>query len=65
MKYIIDRFGEKVQTKIVDNQHFQATVTVNLSPTFYGWLFSFAGKMKLHSPAIAVEVFRKMMNCMQ
>lgn len=65
MKYIIDRFGEKVQTKIVDNQHFQVTVTVNLSPTFYGWLFSFAGKMKLLSPAIAVEVFQKMMNCVQ
>jgi len=62
MKHIIDQFGENVKTRIVDDKHFLATVTVSLSPTFYGWLFSFAGKMKLKSPQEAVDGFEKMIN---
>lgn len=65
MKCIIESFEEKVRTEIVDGQLFQVTVTVNLSPIFYGWLFSFVGKMELLLPAIAVEAFQKILNCMQ
>ncbi len=62
MKHIIDRFGEKVQTKQSDNKHFSTIVTVSLSPTFYGWVFSFGGKMNLVSPKIAVDGFERMIN---
>ena len=62
MKHIVDRFGEKVQTKQSDNKHFSATVTVSLSPTFYGWVFSFGGEMKLISPTRAVNGFENMLN---
>lgn len=47
MKHIIDRFGEKVYTAPTDDMHFCAKVTVSLSQTFYGWVFSFGGKMKI------------------
>ena len=62
MKHIVDRFREKVQTKQSDNKHFSAIVTVSLSPTFYGWVFSFGGKMKLISPVKAVNGFDNMLN---
>lgn len=62
MKHIVDRFGEKVQTKQSDNKHFSVTVTVCLSPTFYGWVFSFGGKMNLISPKSAIDGFERMIN---
>lgn len=60
MKYIIDRFGEKVRTSIVDGKHFDAIATVCLSPTFYGWIFSFDGKIKIVGPEEAVLGFNLM-----
>lgn len=62
MKHMIDRFGENVQTKQIDNKHFSVTATVSLSPTFYGWLFSFSGKMNLISPKSAIDGFERMIN---
>ncbi len=55
MKYVIDRFGEDVETEVVDDEHFVATVEVSLSPTFYAWVFQFAGEMRIIAPSIAVK----------
>ncbi len=57
MKYIIDRFGENVTTSIVDGKHFMATVVVCLSPAFYGWIFSFGGKLKIVGPENVLKEF--------
>lgn len=62
MKHVIDQFGEKVKTNIVDNKHFLASVRVSLSPTFYAWVFSFAGKMIIKNPQEAIDGFKKMIN---
>lgn len=61
MKHVIDQFGEKVKTNIVDNKHFLASVRVSLSPTFYAWVFSFAGKMIIKNPKEAIDGFNKML----
>lgn len=61
MNNIIDRFGEQVQTEIVDNAHFKATVSVILGSAFYAWIFNYAGKMKLLSPVSVVLDFQKML----
>lgn len=59
MKYIVDRFGEDVETRKLDETSFLATVNVSLSPTFYAWVFRFAGDMKIVSPKEAVgEIVR-------
>lgn len=50
MKSVVDRFGTKVQTRITDCGHFIATVDVSVSPTFFAWVFSFGGKMKILAP---------------
>lgn len=62
MKHVIDQFGEKVKTNIVDSNHFLASVRVSLSPTFYAWVFSFAGKMIIKNPKEAIDGFKKMIN---
>lgn len=62
MKHVIDQFGEKVKTNIVDKNHFLASVRVSLSPTFYAWVFSFAGKMIIKNPKEAIDGFKKMIN---
>lgn len=59
MKVIIDRFDDDVQTKVVDENHFIATVEVALSPNFYGWLFGFGDKISLTGPENVVEEYRK------
>lgn len=33
-----------------DKDRFIATIKVNLSGTFYGWVFKFMGKIKILSP---------------
>jgi hypothetical protein len=36
-----------------------ATLRVRISPVFWGWLFQFAGQMRLLSPAHVVESYRQ------
>ena len=62
MNSIIDRFGESVHTRIMDEDHFKAEVIVDLSGNFYGWVFASAGKMKILEPQEAVDEFRTVMN---
>jgi len=50
MKVIIDRFGEDVNTTTLGSNCFKAIVDVSVSPTFFGWVFQFAGKMSILAP---------------
>lgn len=50
MNTIIDRFGENVKTRKYDDRYFVATMDISASPTFYGWLFTFAGRIVVLSP---------------
>lgn len=61
MKHIIDRFGEKVFTAPVDDKHFVVETKVSLSQTFYGWVFSFGGKMKITAPQQAIDGFARIL----
>ena len=62
MKTIIDRFGEDVKTEIFDSRHFLAKVSVQASKTFYGWVFSMDGAIKITAPNEAAEAYRDMLN---
>lgn len=61
MKYVVDRFGEQVNTEIVDDKHFIVKSQVSLSPTFYAWVFSFSGRMKIKAPQEAIEGFEQIL----
>ncbi len=60
MKYIIDRFGEEVDTNPISRTTFEARVRVALSPTFYAWIFTFEGGIRIVSPEKAVDDIVKM-----
>ena len=60
MKSVVDQFGEKVSTRIADPEHFIATVSVSVSPTFLSWVFQFCGEIKIISPPAAIDTYRGM-----
>ena len=60
MKYIVDRFGTKLETEISKEGFFIVTIDVSLSPTFYSWIFQFAGGIKILSPKKAVNEIKNM-----
>lgn len=60
-KYVVDRFGDKLETKPLSAESFEVTVEVALSPTFYGWLFGFAGGFRILAPAEAMKEYNDML----
>jgi predicted DNA-binding transcriptional regulator YafY len=58
MKTMIDRFGEDIATKPYSMTEFKATVEVSASPTFYGWVFGFGGKIGILSPKEIKEAYK-------
>ena len=50
MKHVIDRFGEDVQTEIITSDRFVAYVHVPASPTFFAWVFTFGGAIRIAAP---------------
>jgi len=62
MKAIIDRFGNTVQTSVVDDGHFSFNAEVSVSPTFYAWLFTYAGKIRILSPQSVLDGYREHLN---
>ncbi|MCD7762420.1 MAG: WYL domain-containing protein [Lachnospiraceae bacterium] len=52
---VYDRFGEKVAMMPSGGDRVVATVDVQLSPTFWGWLFQFGRQMRVISPETVVK----------
>ena len=61
MNSVIDRFGKDVFTEVVDEEHFKVHVSVDLSPTFFAWIFTFGGKMKITAPEEAKAQFQNVL----
>ena len=61
MNGIVDKFGTKVKTEEVDDNHFRAVVTVCPSPTFYRWIFGWNGSMKIVGPDAVKKEYRAML----
>ena len=59
---IIDKFGAKVKTEKIDDEHFKATVTADVSPTFFGWIIGYGGKIKIAGPAHIAEEYKIVSN---
>ena len=51
-------FGADMHTEALDDS-FIAEVNVSVSPTFFGWVFGFAGKIKIISPQSVVVVYKR------
>lgn len=55
MKVIIDRFGYGVSTHTADDGGFFADVRASVSPTFFGLVFGFGGKIRIVQPQEIVD----------
>ena len=54
----IDRFGKDITFRPVDNEHRELHVDVNVSPQFFGWIFSLGKDVKVVGPEEVVEELR-------
>ena len=59
MNTIVDRFGNEVKTRKIDDQHFLAEAEVYLSPTFYSWIFAYEGAIAIASPQAIVDEYKR------
>lgn len=60
MKTMVDRFGEDVTTLAYDMTSFRVQTEVSASPTFFGWVFGFNGKVQILAPESVKEQYRQM-----
>lgn len=56
---VYDRFGENTRITTTSATKCTASVKIQISPVFWGWLFQFAGDMKIISPSHLVQECRK------
>ena len=54
----IDRFGKDITFRPVANEHSELHVDVNVSPQFFGWIFSLGKDVKVVGPEEVVEELR-------
>ena len=55
---VYDKFGEDTKMIRSSDDKCVATVRVQISPVFWGWLFQFAGQMRILSPDHVIEGYR-------
>lgn len=60
MKTMVDRFSEEVTTLAYDMTSFRIQTEVSASPTFFGWVFGFGGKVQILGPKSVKEQYRQM-----
>ncbi len=56
----IDRFGSDIVIKKVDEGHFSIEVQVAISPSFFSWIFQFAGKAVVIGPEAVVAQMKQL-----
>ena len=54
----IDRFGKEISFRPIDDEHSELHVDVNVSPQFFGWIFSLGKDVKVVGPEEVVEELR-------
>ena len=54
---VFDKFGEDTPMKSVDENTCEATVRVQIAPTFFGWLAQFGNQMKVLEPEGVKELY--------
>jgi predicted DNA-binding transcriptional regulator YafY len=56
---IRETFGQQVVTLPLDADHFTIKVDVQVSPTFYGWLFTFGDQITILNPPSVIEAYQR------
>ena len=56
-----DKFGEDIRMTRRKDGTITAKVLVQISPTFWGWLFQFVGEMQLEAPQNIVDIYKALL----
>ncbi len=59
---VFDKFGESTPMMKVNDNTCAATVHVQISPTFFGWMAQFGNKMSVLSPTAVIEQYKRHIN---
>ncbi len=59
---VYDKFGEDTKMFRANEQNCIATVRVQISPTFWGWVFQFGKNMRIISPASLIDEYKSMID---
>jgi len=59
MNTVVDKFGRQDYAHAVDENHFEITVPVAVSPQFFGWIFGLGNYVTIVGPAHVVEGMKK------
>ena len=57
---IYDKFGEDTVIRSIGEDRYTTRVQIQKSPTFWGWLFQFAGDMKILKPQGLIIEYKKL-----
>jgi len=57
---VLDYFGKNINIIPKENNRFEVSVDVAVSPVFLGWIFQFGGKAKIFSPDSLVDSMREL-----
>lgn len=55
---VYDKFGEDTKMIRLAENTYEATVKVQISPTFWGWIFQFGKQMEITSPKEVIEEYK-------
>lgn len=61
LSVVIDKFGENVFLRKESDGVFAVTVSADVSPTFFSWIFMLGRKIKIISPVSVIDEYKKMM----
>lgn len=61
MNCVIDQLGGHFPYRQIDNTHFQATIPVKLTRSFWGWIFEHAGSIRIAAPESVQTQYRNML----
>lgn len=62
VEYIYEKFGINTKICSADEEQFTTQVDVQISPTFFGWVLQFAGKMKIVAPQNVCDEYVAILN---
>lgn len=50
MHVVVDKFGKQNYVKVVDDEHFEVTLPVSISPQFFSWVFGLGDFVTIIGP---------------
>jgi len=59
---VYDKFGENTKMIPMGDNDYAATVKVQVSPTFWGWIFQFTDQMTIISPDSVIQQYREQLD---